>query len=88
MVLMVLLMLLMLVLVGHSVRAELAVLLLLLPCPASSAGRMPWRIRTIVARPWSAGSPGLIGGAAGVLARSCSGNGSRHIMVRRAANSS
>ncbi len=48
MVLMVLLMLLMLVLVGHSVRAELAVLL---PCPASSAGRMPWRIRTIVARP-------------------------------------
>ena len=74
-----------LMLVGHSVRAELAVLL---PCPASSAGRMPWRIRTIVARRSSAESPGLIGGAAGVLARSCSGNGSRHIMVRRAANSS
>jgi hypothetical protein len=42
-----------LMLVGRSVLsmlAELAVLLLL-PCPASSAGRMPWRIRTIVARP-------------------------------------
>lgn len=41
-----------LMLVGRSmlwVLAELAVLLL--PCPASSAGRMPWRIRTIVARP-------------------------------------
>lgn len=26
--------------------------LLMLHCPASSAARMPWRIRTIVARPW------------------------------------
>lgn len=29
---------------------RLLMLLMLLHCPASSAARMPWRIRTIVAR--------------------------------------